>query len=74
MAKKVAGTPRARHTAAPETPFTIAGGPSKGYTICLHGEPLKLHFDKMWEAIDVRDALRAGKPMIDFELALAQAA
>lgn len=62
-----------REESGPERTFTISGGPSMGYTICLNKEPLLVHFSRMWEAIECRDDLNRGRPMIDFEQALRRA-
>lgn len=47
--------------------WTVSGGPCNGYTLLTPaGERSVWHFDKMWDAIDLRDKINRGeyKPKI----------
>jgi hypothetical protein len=42
--------------------WTITGDPCNGYRLINPaGEPSEWHFSKMWDAIDVRDAINRGE-------------
>ena len=46
---------------AEKRPWVVVGNPLVGYGIEHQGDPLPLHFERMWDAIETRDGLLSGE-------------